>query len=236
MKTSSTIAVGQSLEGQLRGEGDVRVNGAFCGAIDILGVLIVGPEALVQAEVNARAVRVEGSLEGHVRVEHDVQITPTGRLAGTVEGRLIVEEGGRFIGQPTALRLTRFAPPQDAEEPSAPPGVAEALPPSQEPSNSPIRRLTEEDTVPPADQVAQHLSAVRAVRSGTRPQRDPLIPDTRKQPIERSPAPESPPLPLQRRRLLSTPPATTASAVLSNTAEELADAWFEDQDYLVDSQ
>ena len=90
---------GLHIKGELSAEEDIRIDGAFEGQIDLPRHRLVAAEgSYVNAAVTARAVTIDGRLEGHVTADL-VDIGPT----ATVEANLItthfaLEEGARFTG------------------------------------------------------------------------------------------------------------------------------------------
>lgn len=235
----SQLATGQRFVGEITGAGDLQVDGRIEGEIRIEGRLTVGPDAVVLADVVAGSLHIEGRVEGRVRVATKVTIGQRGCLVGDVAGFLHVEEGGVFKG-----RLTSEPAPTDTQEDSPPPskgvdteggstkpeGITlepppvhffDSAAPSRKSAASPrvaIRRLTEDDTLPPAPARPPAQSLARA--PVTAPAE---VPITRKQRIRTDTSPQQVPPPVVRR---TRKPAR----------EELDDPWFETEDESRDSK
>ncbi len=93
------LGKGTSFEGRLLFEGVVRIDGHFCGDIFTRDTLVVGPEAVVTAQVDAEIVIVAGRFEGRIRAGTKVEILETGSLRGVVQSpALKIQEGGVFDG------------------------------------------------------------------------------------------------------------------------------------------
>ena len=247
------IGPGQRFLGDIAGDGDVTVQGRLDGMIHIGGTLTVGPDALVMADVVATSVRIEGRLEGRVRSAGDVTISSRGCLVGDVEGMLHVEEGGIFQGhitteepnESTSDRMEAAPPVVDIdavdEEPPPVQAVADSSDPTPEHLNSSgsIRRLTHEDTIPPAPPETKETSGW--VETDSLPENG--VPPTRKQ-ATRPPAgehdPERPaesPTPQARPGRAEKPITRKTHAVRGPGAhDDLEHQWFQDQDYLADSK
>lgn len=94
--------VGQSIaiKGDLTGDEDLHVVGSVEGRIDLPNnELTVGPEGKVKAEVNAKAVIVEGHITGNVTAIDRVELRTSGIVDGDVRApRLVVQEGATLNG------------------------------------------------------------------------------------------------------------------------------------------
>ncbi len=90
---------GVRLEGKLTFSGTVRVDATFQGSIVTDGVLVVGEDAKVDAEIACGTVIVEGEVNGNVVASAAVELRRTAVLRGDVETpSLAVERGARFDG------------------------------------------------------------------------------------------------------------------------------------------
>jgi cytoskeletal protein CcmA (bactofilin family) len=86
-------------KGELNFEKGVKILGGFEGQITTSGVLVVAPEGVIQADVEAGTVTVEGEISGNVSAKDLVELKNTARLHGDLRcERLIVVDGARFVG------------------------------------------------------------------------------------------------------------------------------------------
>jgi cytoskeletal protein CcmA (bactofilin family) len=77
-----------------------RIEGKLKGEVRATDVLVIGPQAVVHATVQAERLVVLGEVRGQVCGAGRVDICAGGRLFGDVETRcLVVEEGGTFEGR-----------------------------------------------------------------------------------------------------------------------------------------
>jgi len=98
-KMNTIIGHGTSCEGRLNTAGSLRIDGDFKGEIKILGDLIVGEKAMVEASIEARNVYIGGFIRGNIQTEGKVDLTPTGAFFGDMlVGVLNIEEGAVFKG------------------------------------------------------------------------------------------------------------------------------------------
>ncbi len=88
-----------SFQGQVRAQGNVRVDGYFEGFIETTGNVIIGEKAKVTADIAASNVQVWGALKGNVTASGRLEILPSGRVWGDIRvSSLLIDEGGVFRG------------------------------------------------------------------------------------------------------------------------------------------
>lgn len=92
------VGPGLLVRGELRGDGQLRCDGTFEGSVEIDGALIVGRSGRLIGPVQARAVAVEGALEGPVSAG-ELNVLAGGRLVGDVRAaRIGLDDGGSLDG------------------------------------------------------------------------------------------------------------------------------------------
>jgi len=101
-KESSLHSIGTSVQvkGELTGSEDVRIDGSFEGIIALPDHrLQVGRTGRVHADVDARAVVVEGEVVGNIHAEDRVEVAATGSVFGDIcAARVVLADGARFKG------------------------------------------------------------------------------------------------------------------------------------------
>ena len=98
--TPGVLPEGMSFAGDLRGEGDIHILGAFEGDIDISGTVTVGPESSIVANISASAIVIAGKVTGDISASTQVDMLPTGTLTGSVRGASFrASEGASLRGQ-----------------------------------------------------------------------------------------------------------------------------------------
>ncbi|WP_322511832.1 polymer-forming cytoskeletal protein [Chloroflexus sp.] len=86
--------------GTLNAEGNVRIDGAVEGDIEVVGNLIIGETGRVIATIKARNVHVSGAVKGQITALEQLEISPTGKVWGDITtAALHIEPGGLFRGQ-----------------------------------------------------------------------------------------------------------------------------------------
>jgi len=93
------LGKGTTFEGKLIFEGTVRIDGNFSGEIFTKGLLVIGNEAIVHAQVKAEQIIVQGEMHGNIHATKTVEIRGTGKVCGDIHTpSLVVEEGVIFQG------------------------------------------------------------------------------------------------------------------------------------------
>ncbi|WP_266213894.1 bactofilin family protein [Paraliomyxa miuraensis] len=94
------LGKGSAFDGKLTFEGTVRIDGDFSGEIRTDGTLVVGDSAKVTAQIEASVVVIEGRVEGDVRASERIELSSTGRVAGTLYcPSLEIQRGAVFDGR-----------------------------------------------------------------------------------------------------------------------------------------
>ena len=97
---SAVLGKGAHIRGRIAGDGDLRVDGAISGDVALKGDLTVSDGAEVVADVEARAVVVEGAIEGDISATSTVAIRASARVSGAIRGSSIsIEEGANVSGR-----------------------------------------------------------------------------------------------------------------------------------------
>ena len=126
-KIENVFGPNTSMQGHMKSDGNVRIDGVFEGSIETAGNVIVGPAARVMADITANAVQVWGAVRGNVTAQGRLEILPSGRVWGDIHvASLLIDEGGVFRGQCTMAGDDLEALTLPAPEGSALPDVEES--------------------------------------------------------------------------------------------------------------
>lgn len=89
------------IKGELTGSEDLYVDGQVEGSISLkTNSLTVGPNGLVKAGVEAKAVVVQGKLEGNVQASDRVELRKSAVVTGDISTqRIAIEEGAYLKGK-----------------------------------------------------------------------------------------------------------------------------------------
>ena len=99
MDNINRIVEGTVIEGVIRSESNLRIDGEFTGELITKGRLVVGPKGKVQGTVHCLCCDVEGTLEGEVTVLELLAMKATSTVQGDLYyGQLSVEAGAKALG------------------------------------------------------------------------------------------------------------------------------------------
>ena len=97
---TTVITKNITISGNLRGEGDVLVEGTAIGGIDVDGTVTIVESGTVQGSINADAVYVSGCVRGNITAKTCLHLKMAGSITGDVTIRsFTIEDGGYFNGQ-----------------------------------------------------------------------------------------------------------------------------------------
>ncbi len=101
-KTAPTAVIGPKImfKGELTGEEDLLIQGRVEGSIDLKGNhLTIGSQGVIKANVAARTITVEGSVEGDIVAAEHIAIKSASRVKGNLKAeRVTLEDGAKFRG------------------------------------------------------------------------------------------------------------------------------------------
>lgn len=93
------VGASANIQGVLKSDGNIRVDGLVQGRIETAGNVVIGPSARVVADISANSVQVWGHVQGNIRADGRLEILSTGRVFGELHVEaLMVDKGGLFRG------------------------------------------------------------------------------------------------------------------------------------------
>lgn len=90
------LTAGLVVEGTLSGRADLRLEGAFRGAVDIDASVTVGPQAQLTGPVRARRIDVSGEVVGDLAASH-VTLRAGAWVSGDVRASTIAIDDGATL-------------------------------------------------------------------------------------------------------------------------------------------
>ncbi|MHB1651171.1 MAG: bactofilin family protein [Desulfitobacteriaceae bacterium] len=119
------IAAECQITGTVTIKGSVRIDGKLDGSLLATDEIVIGPSALLKANIEARTVSIAGEVHGDIQTTDTLELNSTARLYGDICTRQFrVEQGARFVGtsrlyeENGSTTVTPF-PEQRGEESSA---------------------------------------------------------------------------------------------------------------------
>ena len=103
--TTSLLSKEVKLEGDIQGSENLQVEGKFKGSIKLAGDIFVGTTGVIEADVEADNVVIQGQLSGNVTARKQLQIQSSGKLVGDCSAQSIdIKEGALFEGRSKMIR------------------------------------------------------------------------------------------------------------------------------------
>jgi cytoskeletal protein CcmA (bactofilin family) len=90
-----TLGPQMVLEGKLIFEGAVQLDGHLKGSIESEeGLIIVGEEAVIHADILVNTARVRGEVRGNIRATERIDLHPTARVFGDLNAPVVIIDAG----------------------------------------------------------------------------------------------------------------------------------------------
>lgn len=96
---AAVLAPGAEFTGLLVLHGAARIDGGVRGEVMGARVLWVGPDAVIEADLEADEILVAGTVHGDLRGHRRIELRPGARIHGAVStARLVMAEGSSIEG------------------------------------------------------------------------------------------------------------------------------------------
>lgn len=95
--TTTVIARGVRVEGDFTAQGDVTIEGDVNGTVAAQGMLHIGSEAKLKAEISADDAVIAGVIEGCVTIKKRLELKSTARILGDVTCETAMVEAGAVL-------------------------------------------------------------------------------------------------------------------------------------------
>ena len=93
------ISAGTVIEGDIKSEGDIRIDGTVNGSVITKGKLVIGVTGVVKGEITCKNADVSGTVKGKTAVAELLSLTATAKLSGDIiSNKLAIEPGATFTG------------------------------------------------------------------------------------------------------------------------------------------
>jgi len=99
-ETETIIGKQTEANGILKDKESICIEGKFEGKIQVEGNVIVGKDAFIKADIQAKSITIGGKVVGNVDCKEELELLPSGSLQGNVKASgLIIPEGASFNGE-----------------------------------------------------------------------------------------------------------------------------------------
>jgi cytoskeletal protein CcmA (bactofilin family) len=91
------LAKGAKLNGTLKAENGIKIEGEVEGVIETNGTLVIGKEGLIKAEIKARDCIIGGKVIGNITAANKIELEKGASLTGDVKCRGIIIDNDVFF-------------------------------------------------------------------------------------------------------------------------------------------
>ncbi len=93
------IGNGTTIKGEVKSNGDIRIDGTLVGQVYSKGKIVVGNTGVIEGEIYCQNADFSGNIKAKVEVSELLTLKATSRLRGEiVTNKLAIEPGARFTG------------------------------------------------------------------------------------------------------------------------------------------
>ena len=90
---------GTTIEGEIRSDSNVRIDGKVKGTIVAKGRLIVGQTGVLEGDVTCQSSEIEGTLLGKIQCQDILSLKASAKVQGDIiSKKLAIEPGAVFTG------------------------------------------------------------------------------------------------------------------------------------------
>ncbi|MEY3397672.1 MAG: hypothetical protein RL220_266 [Bacteroidota bacterium] len=93
------IVEGTTIEGEIRCESNIRIDGSFTGNLTTKGRLVIGPAGRLEGTIQCQNAEIEGWVKGRVVVQQLLTLKSSAKVEGDIfTDKLSIEPGAGFTG------------------------------------------------------------------------------------------------------------------------------------------
>lgn len=93
------IVEGTSIQGDIKSDSNIRIDGKLMGTITTRGRVVIGKTGHIEGEIICQNADIEGTLVGKITVDQVLALKSTAKLKGDIlTGKLAIEPGANFSG------------------------------------------------------------------------------------------------------------------------------------------
>jgi cytoskeletal protein CcmA (bactofilin family) len=97
--TINLISNGTEITGDIKSNGDIRIDGSLTGSLSTKGKVVIGPTGKINGEVYCKNSEVSGTVEGKISVGQLLNLKASSKITGDViTFKLSIEPGAKFSG------------------------------------------------------------------------------------------------------------------------------------------
>lgn len=93
------IVEGTIIEGEIKADSNLRIDGFVKGVVHTKGRLVIGTNGKIEGDIICQNADIEGEIIGTIKVEELLSLKSTARLNGKITThKLAIESGAEFTG------------------------------------------------------------------------------------------------------------------------------------------
>lgn len=93
------IVEGTHIQGEIKSESNVRIDGSFKGELTTKGRLVVGPSGIIEGTIRCENAEIEGVIKGKLHVLQLLSLKGSAKVEGDIfTDKLSIEPGSFFTG------------------------------------------------------------------------------------------------------------------------------------------
>jgi cytoskeletal protein CcmA (bactofilin family) len=97
--TINLISNGTEITGDVKSNGDIRIDGVLFGNLNTKGKVVIGPTGKAKGEVFCKNSEVSGTIEGKICVSQLLTLKADSKIIGDIiTFKLSIEPGAKFTG------------------------------------------------------------------------------------------------------------------------------------------
>jgi len=124
LKAMNMLGMGTLIEGNIKTEGDIRIDGKILGNVTVNSKLAIGETGMIEGNVQCKNASIEGRVKGNLHISELIFLRKTAIIDGDIVAtKLVVEEGARINGK-CSMGATTAAPKQAHQQQTSEPQQA----------------------------------------------------------------------------------------------------------------
>jgi len=97
--TVNMIGKGTGIKGDIKSDGDFRIDGTLNGSIHSNGKIVVGQTGIIEGEIVCQNADISGAVKASIKVKELLSLKATSKVNGDIfTGKLAIEPGAKFTG------------------------------------------------------------------------------------------------------------------------------------------
>lgn len=98
-RSVNLIGEGTVIKGDIKSDGDIRIDGTLKGSINSKGKIVIGTTGVVEGEIICQNADISGTVKVKITVSEVLSLKPTAKLTGDIiTNKLAIEAGAEFSG------------------------------------------------------------------------------------------------------------------------------------------